>query len=60
MARPLGNELASGLYYVTLRGDRREDIFLDVGDRLAWLELLGEVCQRFSCVCNAWCLMDNT
>lgn len=59
MARPLRIELAGGLYHVTSRGDRREDIFLDDADRLAWLELFGQVCQRFNWVCHAWCLMDN-
>ena len=29
MARPLRIEFAGGLYHVTSRGDRREDIFLD-------------------------------
>ena len=35
MARPLRIELAGGLYHVTSRGDRRKDIFLDDGGRLA-------------------------
>ena len=33
MARPLRIELAGGLYHVTSRGDRREDIYLDDGDQ---------------------------
>ena len=33
MARSLRIELAGGLYHVTSRGDRREDIFLCEGDR---------------------------
>ena len=59
MARPLRIEFAGGFYHVTTRGDRREDIFLDDADRLAWLALFGQVCQRFNWVCHAWCLMDN-
>jgi len=59
MARPLRIELAGGLYHVTSRGDRREDIYLDDADRMAWLELFGQVCRRFNWVCHAWCLMDN-
>jgi len=59
MARPLRIELAGGLYHVTSRGDGREDIFLDDVDRLAWLELFGQVCRRFNWKCHAWCLMDN-
>jgi REP element-mobilizing transposase RayT len=59
MARPLRLELAGGLYHVTSRGDRREDIFLDDADRLTWLEIFAQTCRRFNWVCHAWCLMDN-
>ena len=59
MSRPLRIELAGGLYHVTSRGDRREDIFFGDADRLAWLEILGSVCKRFNWACHAWCQMDN-
>lgn len=59
MARPLRIELAGGLYHVTSRGDRREDIYYGEADRLAWLDILGQVCARFNWVCHAWCQMSN-
>jgi putative transposase len=59
MARPLRIELSGGLYHVTSRGDRREAIFFGDEDRLAWLELLGQVCKRFNWVCHGWCQMTN-
>lgn len=59
MARPLRIEFAGGIYHVTSRGDRREDIFLDDGDRQRWLALLGQVCDRFDWRCHAYCLMGN-
>lgn len=59
MARPFRLKLAGGLYHVTSRGDRREDIFFDDADRLAWLEVFAQTCKRFNWVCHAWCLMDN-
>ena len=59
MSRPLRIEFPGGLYHVTSRGDRREDIFLDDGDRLQWLALLGHVCDRFDWRCHAYCLMSN-
>lgn len=59
MARPLRLELPGGLYHVTSRGDRREDIFVDDGDRERWLELLGSVCRRFNWRCHAYCQMTN-
>ena len=59
MARPLRIELAGGLYHVTSRGDRQEEIFIDDDDRLLWLEVFGSVCKRFNWVCHAWCQMTN-
>lgn len=59
MARPLRIELSGGLYHVTSRGDRQEDIYLDDMDREAWLELLGRVCDRFNWSCHAYCQMTN-
>lgn len=59
MARPLRIELSGGIYHVTSRGDRREEIYLGDEDREAWLEVLGQVCERFNWVCHAWCQMTN-
>ncbi|MGA9333727.1 MAG: transposase [Rudaea sp.] len=59
MSRPLRIEFSGALYHVTSRGDRREDIYLDDGDREGFLELLGEVCDRSGWVCHAYCLMGN-
>lgn len=59
MARPLRIELAGGLYHITARGDRREAIFFDDADRLAWLKLLGDVCDRFNWRCHTFCQMTN-
>ena len=59
MARPLRIEYAGALYHVTSRGDRREAIYLDDGDRLYWLALLGKICARQNWRCYAYCLMDN-
>ena len=59
MSRPLRLELAGGLYHVTSRGDGREDIYLSEADRLAWLDVFGQVCKRFNWVCHAWCQMSN-
>ncbi len=59
MARPLRLELSGGIYHVTSRGDGREDIFFSDADRLGWLEVFGEVCERFNWICHAWCQMTN-
>lgn len=59
MARPLRIEVAGGLYHVTARGDRREDIYADETDRLHWLSIFGDVCDRFNWRCHGYCLMTN-
>jgi len=53
MARSLRIEYAGAVYHVTSRGDRQEDIYLGVGDPELWLEVLGEVCDRFNWPCHA-------
>ncbi|MGR9073745.1 MAG: transposase [Gammaproteobacteria bacterium] len=59
MARPLRIELAGGLYHVTSRGDRREDIYLTDDDRRMWLEIFADTCRRHRWLCHAYCLMNN-
>src|SRR6266699_2164748 len=41
------------------RGDRREPIFRDDGDRLLFLETLGQACGKTDWQVHAWCLMLN-
>jgi putative transposase len=59
MSRPLRIECAGAIYHITSRGDRREAIYLDDGDRQMWLDVLAQVCTRFNWRCYAWCMMDN-
>ncbi len=59
MARPLGIEFSGALYHVRFRGDRREAIYEDDGDRESFLGMLGEVVERFNWLCHAYCLMTN-
>ena len=59
MSRPLRLEIAGGLYHVTSRGDRREDIYHDGTDREAWLTILGKTCERYNWLIHAWCQMSN-
>ena len=59
MARPLRLEFAGALYHITSRGDRREDIYRDDEDRQQWLEVLGQVCERFNWVIHGYCQMSN-
>jgi putative transposase len=59
MNRPLRIELSDALYHVTARGDRKDRIFRSDGDRLTWLTLLGETCERFNFGVLAYCQMGN-
>jgi len=59
MSRPLRLEFPDALYHITSRGDRREDIYEDEGDRVAFLDLFGSVITQFNWLCYAYCLMDN-
>lgn len=59
MARPLRIEYAGAFYHITSRGNAREDIYLEDGDREYFLALLATVCQRFHWRCHSFCLMDN-
>jgi putative transposase len=59
MARPLRIEFAGALYHVTSRGDGREDIYAGGDNRKVWLEVLGQVCDRFNWAIHAYCQMGN-
>lgn len=59
MSRPARLEFAGALYHVTARGDRREAIYEDDADREQFLDVLGEVVERFNWRCHAYCLMSN-
>jgi putative transposase len=59
MTRPLRLEFAGALYHVTARGDRKDVIFRTDSDRLAWLNMLAKVCERFHFVVHSYCQMNN-
>jgi REP element-mobilizing transposase RayT len=59
MSRPLRIEFGGALYHVTSRGDGRQAIFSRDADRLAWLYILGSVCERLNWICHAYRLMTN-
>ena len=56
MTRPLRIEFEGALYHVTSRGNAREKIYVDYGDRILFLEVLADVVERFGWICHAYCL----
>lgn len=59
MARPLRIEFPGALYHITSRGNAGNEIFVDDTDRLKFLDVLGDVVDRFAWVVYAYCLMPN-
>lgn len=59
MARPLRIEFAGAHYHVMNRGNRRQAVFLSDADRWGFLDLLGEITDRFGVEIISYCLMGN-
>ena len=59
MARKLRVQYPGAIYHLMNRGDRREPIFRDDGDRQRFLETLGEACGKTGWQIHAYCLMGN-
>jgi REP element-mobilizing transposase RayT len=49
----------SAIYHVILRGNAKQDIFFDEGDRCRFYLLVQEATERFRCRVHAFCLMTN-
>ena len=47
MARPLRIEYEGAVYHVTSRSNAKQDIYVNNEDRNAFLEILGNVVERF-------------
>lgn len=59
MARPLRLDFAGAVYHFAGRGNARQKIFFNNGDRQLFLQTLAQVVSRYSWVCHAYCLMTN-
>lgn len=59
MARQRRLQFRGAIYHVMARGDRREAIVYADGDRRAWVETLGEMCERTGILVHAYALLDN-
>ena len=59
MARPLRINVENGWYHITSRGNRREVIFLDKRDHLKFLDLVGELGERYRVQVHGYVLMGN-
>ncbi len=53
MARPIRIEFPGAPYHVTSRGDCREDIVVDDGNRDLFLKLFDDVCESYNWACLA-------
>ena len=59
MPRRARIEIEGGIHHVTQRGNRRQPIFLDDGDRSFFLQELDVTARRYRWIPLAYCLMTN-
>lgn len=59
MARKPRIHYENAIYHVIARGNNRENIFLDAGDKDKYLELVGKYKQKYGFEMFAYVLMDN-
>jgi REP element-mobilizing transposase RayT len=59
MARQLRIEFEGAFYHVTSRGNRRERVYFEDGDRKKFLEILKRTKERYGYHLHAYVLMDN-
>jgi REP element-mobilizing transposase RayT len=59
MARPLRLDYPNTFYHVLSRGNEKRDIFIDERDHRKFLEIIGQMADRFSLELHAYVLMRN-
>ncbi|HEU4523185.1 MAG TPA: transposase, partial [Thermoanaerobaculia bacterium] len=59
MSRPLRIIRPDCLYHITSRGNRKQDIVRDDGDRAAFVRILADVVIEKRWILHAWVLMTN-
>lgn len=59
MARQIRVSFPGGIYHITSRGNKRQDIFLSDEDRSTFLDTLESIIEHYNWICHSYCLMDN-
>ena len=59
MARKLRLQYPGAIYHVMSRGDRGKAVFRSRKDREAFLQTLGQACEKTEWQVHAWCLMED-
>jgi putative transposase len=59
IVRPLRVWFPGARYHVMCRGNRKQPIFWDDADRLAYIQIVGDASVEFGCGVVAFCLMEN-
>jgi len=59
MTRPLRITYPGAIYHITVRGNRKQDIFLKDSDRYIFLQTLASTIKTHHWICHAYCLMNN-
>jgi putative transposase len=59
MSRPLRIEFPNALYHLTSHSSLQQPVFTDKDDRIAFLNVLAQCCERMDASVHAYCLMDD-
>ncbi len=59
MARQIRIQYPGAIYHIMARGDRKEPIVFNDGDRRAFVGIIGEMCQRTGIRIYAFALLNN-
>ena len=59
MSRPIRLDYSGALHHVAVRGNRRQDIFLDSDERELFYDVLKSVVEDYNWICHADCQMGN-
>lgn len=59
MVSPIGIEYPEALYYLTSRGNARNDVYLGDHDRQNFLSILSEVVKRYNWLCIHYTMLSS-
>ncbi len=59
MARSARNQSSTNIYHIILRGNNKQQIFLDAEDHTRFLNIVSEYKRRYDFMLLAYCLMGN-
>ncbi len=59
MSIPLRIQIENGMYHIIVRGNNKQDIFINPEDYTFFLKILEQACKKFKITIYTYCLMSN-